>query len=357
MAMARWIAEQFRGLAEGLKRFHQWETFSANLEHESGDWHAVEHYEESTSDEEPSPEDTPICLIGRHGDLKPENILWFPDPQGHSIGILKITDFGIARFSKDYSRKGHVPNSKSYCSPEYGLNREHSPACDVWALGCVFLEMITWFCGGYELLEQSARKRLSPDPYFGHGRIPTDRFFTIYEHPGQEDVRVAKVKDAVVQLVDDLLKHKVCSKFPHLKAILTIVTETMLVVHPYHPKRARSDSLSLKQANSNNELQRRKSAGYVFLSLGALCIFEDERVELSRQSTEDLQSQVSRPGYRQSSSGILNQSLLARNFSDLRLSPTSARQPEENATQCQNMAMSETSRGQLPTWSSDCLIV
>lgn len=211
-AMARWIAEQFRGLAEGLKRIHQWETFSGSsviLEHEAEGLHEAGSNEKATKYEKSAHEHGPIRLIGRHGDLKPENILWFPNTRG--FGTLKITDFGIARFSKDYSRKGHVPNSESYCSPEYVLDREHSPACDVWALGCIFLEMITWFCGGYELCKQSAENRSSPDPSFSHGRLKIDRFFTTYEDPGQKDVMVAKVKDAVVQVSQASSSCKLCA--------------------------------------------------------------------------------------------------------------------------------------------------
>lgn len=201
-AMAHWLAKQCRGLAQGLQNIHHWETSSGSSllsESEQTCDHSTPTTKPPPSDEGGTIEHGPIQLIGRHGDVKPENILWYPnsqDPQSaDEYGTLKITDFGIAKFSKDYSSKGRMPNSPSYRSPEYELSRRHSPACDVWALGCVYLELTTWYCGGYETLKQSAEDRLEPDGKLYD--IPSDTFFTIYESPEQPGVKLAKLKTSV----------------------------------------------------------------------------------------------------------------------------------------------------------------
>lgn len=201
-AMAHWLAKQCRGLAQGLQHIHHWETFSGSSllsESEQACGRSASLTELTPSEEDDTIEHGLIQLIGRHGDVKPENILWYPnsrDPQlANEYGTLKITDFGIAKFSKDYSSKGRMPNSPSYRSPEYELSRNHSPACDVWALGCVYLELTTWYCGGYEALKQSALDRLEPDGKLDD--IPSDTFFTVYESPGQPGVKLAKLKTSV----------------------------------------------------------------------------------------------------------------------------------------------------------------
>lgn len=93
-------------------------------------------------------------LYGRHGDIKPENILWFQcdnDP----LGILVLTDFGLASFNRANSRS-NIPNVDIAVTPEY-----RPPECDIkdalisrrydiWTLGCLLLEMVAWILGGKE---------------------------------------------------------------------------------------------------------------------------------------------------------------------------------------------------------------
>ena len=196
---ALWIAEQCHGLAEGLNRIHRYDTSSGT---------SLLGHEPDTQSEQarrvPADPGSRRRLFGRHGDLKPENILWFPDSQstgGH--GILKITDFGIARFSSENVMsarvRGLAPNSPTYRSPECDLiNGELSTACDIWALGCVFLEFITWFFGGQIYREDFGKRRLAIDRDWAG--ISTDTFFTIVTDP-RTGLRKAKVKDSVTQVL------------------------------------------------------------------------------------------------------------------------------------------------------------
>ncbi|CAN9243956.1 unnamed protein product [Alternaria alternata] len=138
-------------------------------------------------------------LFGRHGDLKPQNILWYPDSQttgGH--GVLKITDFGVTRFNTenmwDTQKTGKLPNSPTYRSPESDLDGKLTTACDVWALGCVYLEFVAWYFGGYRLVQRFGEQRLAPDPRMANMR--TDTFFTIVEREGE---KTADVKPAVLK--------------------------------------------------------------------------------------------------------------------------------------------------------------
>lgn len=172
-----WLAEQCRGIAEGLLQIHHYETKLSTTGVISV----------STKDRS---QEAVIRLYGRHADIKPQNILWFPDPNqatNASAGILKIADFGISDFNKtDGWQKGgrRIPHTPPYrppeCDSEDGLI---GPLYDIWALGCVYLEFITWWVGGWKSVEAFSRNRLAPDDEIykipGNENLTTDCFFIL----------------------------------------------------------------------------------------------------------------------------------------------------------------------------------
>jgi tetratricopeptide (TPR) repeat protein len=77
-----------------------------------------------------------------HRDLKPSNVLYTSD------GILKVTDFGLAkRIDSDegQTESGQIMGSPSYMAPEQALghSRDVGPAADVYALGAILYDMLT----------------------------------------------------------------------------------------------------------------------------------------------------------------------------------------------------------------------
>jgi serine/threonine protein kinase len=95
---------------------------------------------------------------GRHGDIKPDNILWFnstTDPKG----ILVVSDLGLASFNRETSRS-NIPNARipqvpGYRPPECDIKGGTiSRSYDIWTLGCLFLELITWLLGGWQLTQE-----------------------------------------------------------------------------------------------------------------------------------------------------------------------------------------------------------
>lgn len=185
--LSTWLLGQFLGLSEALCLIHRYRTTcDTNIPYQ-GSPHSTPHsadraffeavsshcrYGDTTSHRRLPAGRTPsepLNFHGRHGDIKPKNILYFAQSGKQTQqGILKITDFGIARFTPENvalkREDGIVPNSPTYRSPECDFeNMEISSQCDMWALGCVYLVFLTWFFGGYGEVIEFAESRQSPD--------------------------------------------------------------------------------------------------------------------------------------------------------------------------------------------------
>lgn len=72
----------------------------------------------------------------QHLDLKPENILI-----DRECSLFKLADFGTAEWT--CSSKVGLVGTREYRAPEIILGLNHSPACDIWAVGCIIFELLT----------------------------------------------------------------------------------------------------------------------------------------------------------------------------------------------------------------------
>ncbi len=84
-----------------------------------------------------------------HRDLKPENVLLIPDVADPRTFSLKILDFGIAKLLREEpltrTRVGCVVGTPTYMAPEqWQPGSRIDQRTDVYALGCLFFEML---CG------------------------------------------------------------------------------------------------------------------------------------------------------------------------------------------------------------------
>ncbi|KAK0719385.1 kinase-like domain-containing protein [Lasiosphaeris hirsuta] len=159
-ATAMWIAEQCEGLARGLETVHKYDTFSGDSLICGASPETTRNSPLSKGKDRARSLRTFHC---RHGDIKPENILWFPDPKGDGKGVLKIADFGAAEVTdKDEAPWKKNPASLIYEPPEARIRPPDGiikTSYDIWCLGCIFINMSTWYFGGWQGIEDFLTRR------------------------------------------------------------------------------------------------------------------------------------------------------------------------------------------------------
>lgn len=231
-----WFLDQITGLASALDVIHNFHT-SLPLGADTGN--------AGLSRRRPSAQGMRLDvkygeeMYGRHGDLKPENILWSNElhaPNGTSI--LQITDLGLGRFhrlgsrSKDEASK--VMGSATYTPPEISLNIPVSRAYDIWSLGCIYLEFITWLLEGSAAVYDFSTARGE----IGIDELDDDTFFSLRTPEGQRSY--AEVRAGVLTWMERLRQNERC--FGMIRDLLDLIAQKMLRIEV----KDRIDSVGLK---------------------------------------------------------------------------------------------------------------
>lgn len=191
-ANLEWLLKQCRGIASGLQKIHFYQT-SETLPPSSGD----------TDDDSDDSNDATSSrrVYGRHGDIKPENILLFRNPHDpRDRGRLVITDFGLTRFHTDgtrtYFTSKDVVATMTYRPPECDMEGcTISRSFDIWSLGCVLLEFVAWYLGGWKLVHSFVQHRKVYNPLVFGFRI--DQFFEIVRGGAPDGLFYSRVKHEV----------------------------------------------------------------------------------------------------------------------------------------------------------------
>lgn len=147
LELAKWVANQCYGLADALWKFH---IFPKRSSDPSNKTH------------------------GLHCDIKPDNILHYEEweldrmsnPRGtvhEKLGVLQLSDFGLSSFHSTGSVENHriAGDFLDYAAPETDFLLTHSPAADIWHLGCLFMDFATWLLDGPEGYETFCNERLT----------------------------------------------------------------------------------------------------------------------------------------------------------------------------------------------------
>ncbi|KAF7173146.1 hypothetical protein CNMCM5623_005369 [Aspergillus felis] len=167
----------------------------------------------------------PGPYFGRHGDLKAENIVWFPSYPGctDDDGILQITDLGLASLhsigSVSNGDAAGLRGTHTYRPPDYDRNLRISRKWDIWSLGCLYLEFITWIVFGFDAIEKFGGLRGAeagePEEFSG------DYFYT---------ANLKEVRPSVKAWVTWLSEDERCSDV--LYDLLCLIMRKMIRIEP-----------------------------------------------------------------------------------------------------------------------------
>lgn len=234
-----WVAEQCRGIAQGLSKIHRHQTINFSRL-------PLEDYERIGKVSEdwvqfPAGQSLlwQLQLFGKHGDIKPQNVLWYRDPYNEADkGILKITDFGLAEFKTSarniYKLANRVTVSAPYRPPERDIeDGSIGQSHDIWALGCLYLELVTWLLGGWDLVQEFQSQRSAKDSTTYHRRVDDGTFFEI-KRVDEDGSVVAIVKPAVTKFIEDLHANPACTRYIHM--LLDLIQTDMLIIKPSSPQ-------------------------------------------------------------------------------------------------------------------------
>ncbi|KAI9468098.1 MAG: kinase-like domain-containing protein [Benjaminiella poitrasii] len=78
-----------------------------------------------------------------HRDIKPQNLLLSPSVHNDNLPILKVADFGFARFLPNASLADTLCGSPLYMGPEILSYKKYDAKADLWSVGAVLYEILT----------------------------------------------------------------------------------------------------------------------------------------------------------------------------------------------------------------------
>lgn len=173
--------------------------------------------------------------VYRHGNLKPENILVFHGSQAPSnpdeVGVWKIGDLGDTNFTKQHHLTTNIRSTSTRRSKRFGTVRYEPPEMvqlgntsrsrfsDIWAMGCISLELIIWLLYGYDELERFNEEIEGP------GRIYNPYFELVGGTPE------ARVHHRVAAWMDKMMQDPDCQREQTaIGDLLSLVRRRLLVV-------------------------------------------------------------------------------------------------------------------------------
>ncbi|KAK7908796.1 protein kinase domain-containing protein [Apiospora marii] len=232
--LVKWIFSQALGLIQALELIHDTGLGSA-------------------------PSGQGAATYGTHGDLKPENILWFMGrfklKELPNLGLLKISDFAGTQFHRKISKSrviwAKLHTTDTYQAPETMTDYMVGQGYDLWSLGCVFLEFMTWYILGWQGVDNfSIARSVDNDPSDAktddnevflqryekrrqaswtecnrHFAWPSDTFFYSLPH-GAKLKRSVQNLTPELQHLNQLYRDPKCSRF--CAAFLKVIEECFL---------------------------------------------------------------------------------------------------------------------------------
>ncbi|OQU98398.1 Protein kinase domain-containing protein [Cladophialophora immunda] len=204
-----WFLRQLQGLALAIAHVH-------NLKH--------------PTNSEPDPEVD--AYWGCHFDIKPENILVFEKVPGYHPRF-KIGDFGAGVFNApakegEHSRLTEEPKgTETYFAPDKDRDGKVSRPFDMWALGCVYLELMDWLFHNFESSEGQPSKTFSTQRFdcsAASDKNRNDRFW--YRTSTRQGKVEYKLKPVVENKITELKNHS-CHEMPAFQGVVTAISKLL----------------------------------------------------------------------------------------------------------------------------------
>lgn len=126
-----------------------------------------------------------------HADIKSDNIFCFTVTEAHETKLfLKLADFGEARRTSPEMplNANQIAHITTYRPPEHSPGRLITLTYDIWCLGCLFLDFVTWAISGCAGIDSFREARVDeqddPAATENPGQLIEDVFFKrVLERP------------------------------------------------------------------------------------------------------------------------------------------------------------------------------
>lgn len=166
-----------------------------------------------------------------HADIKPENILCFRDADSPAPAMLKLADFGEAKVIEPGVplKSSKVARVLTYRPPERYHQNVITLNYDVWSLGCLFLDFVTWAIRGQDGIDSFSAARedeegdsaqVTEDIFYRRG--PTSLFSTTWSMGSSKK---SKVENGRLRTKHSLLVTSHAKTNPRLKDAVVSVSK------------------------------------------------------------------------------------------------------------------------------------
>ncbi|KIX94453.1 uncharacterized protein Z520_09839 [Fonsecaea multimorphosa CBS 102226] len=192
---------------------------------------AIHDVHNVTNPTKSDPDPKVLAFSGCHHDIKPENILVFEKVPG-SHPRFKVGDFGSGSFNPPANPGEHsrvteeTKGTLTYYAPDKDRKGVVSRPFDMWALGCVYLELMCWMFRFFESSESGesgfSTARFNCTAADDNNR--TDTFWDKYWTP-QRGFEY-KLKSVVVEVMAEL-RDVWCAGMPAFQDILTAISKLL----------------------------------------------------------------------------------------------------------------------------------
>jgi hypothetical protein len=162
--------------------------------------------------------------LGEDGNLRARNILWFKHLG--QLGTLKI---GGELMLMNFTQALHydevpmpIEASTTYCPPDAERGFPTSDKWDIWGLGCLYLEFITYLIFGSRGITEFANQRL--------GDTEPDLLELLGVHSPFYSPNYETINASVIDWISRLKRSPRCSGI--IDDLLNLILQEMLVIDP-----------------------------------------------------------------------------------------------------------------------------